>query len=200
MKKLKILKKNIKFRGGLLGLKAFLKLLLLRSIKVGLTPSDAKAPIKDQPLPDDASPTSLSSSYVADSDLEEDPEEDPVDYPVDGGDDDDDFSEDDADDEDEEEAYEEEDVDDEEEHLAPPESSVVPCVNPVPSVEDTYAFETDESAPTPPSPRPRRAGISIRLPPPIAASIEAPIVEYAAAPTLPSPPPSPLTPLSSLLP
>ncbi|GJX38377.1 hypothetical protein Tco_0251680 [Tanacetum coccineum] len=31
MKKLKILKKNIKFRGGLLGLKAFLKLLLLRT-------------------------------------------------------------------------------------------------------------------------------------------------------------------------
>ncbi|GJY56690.1 hypothetical protein Tco_0455805, partial [Tanacetum coccineum] len=37
MKKLEILKKNIKFRGGLLGLKAFLKLLLLRSIIVGST-------------------------------------------------------------------------------------------------------------------------------------------------------------------
>ncbi|GJS44698.1 hypothetical protein Tco_0594819 [Tanacetum coccineum] len=33
MKKLEILKKNIKFRGGLLGLKAFLKLLLLRPIR-----------------------------------------------------------------------------------------------------------------------------------------------------------------------
>ncbi|GJR98371.1 hypothetical protein Tco_0270545 [Tanacetum coccineum] len=32
MKKLEILKKNIKFRGGLLGLKAFLKLLLLRFV------------------------------------------------------------------------------------------------------------------------------------------------------------------------
>ncbi|GKE64155.1 hypothetical protein Tco_1518316 [Tanacetum coccineum] len=32
MKKLEILKKNIKFRGGLLELKAFLKLLLLRSV------------------------------------------------------------------------------------------------------------------------------------------------------------------------
>ncbi|GKE41917.1 hypothetical protein Tco_1469201, partial [Tanacetum coccineum] len=55
-------------------------------------PSDAEAPIVDQPLPDDASPTTLSPSYVADSDseedLEENPEEDPTDYHVDGGDDD----------------------------------------------------------------------------------------------------------------
>ncbi|GJU77655.1 reverse transcriptase domain-containing protein [Tanacetum coccineum] len=37
MKKLEILKKNIKFRGGLLGLKAFLKFLLLRShLEIGL--------------------------------------------------------------------------------------------------------------------------------------------------------------------
>ncbi|GJV21474.1 hypothetical protein Tco_1370494 [Tanacetum coccineum] len=33
MKKLEILKKNIKFRGGLLGLKSFLKLLLLSSTR-----------------------------------------------------------------------------------------------------------------------------------------------------------------------
>ncbi|GKF79615.1 hypothetical protein Tco_0235183, partial [Tanacetum coccineum] len=62
------------------------------------------------------------------------------------------------------------------------------------------AFETDESAPPPPPPRSRRAGISIRLPPPMTASIEARIAEYAASPTPPSPPPSPLTPLSSPLP
>nr|GEX40612.1 putative reverse transcriptase domain-containing protein [Tanacetum cinerariifolium] len=45
-----------------------------------LVPSDAEAPIKDQPLPDDASPTAISPGYVADSDPEEDPEEDLADY------------------------------------------------------------------------------------------------------------------------
>ncbi|GJX91237.1 hypothetical protein Tco_0344563 [Tanacetum coccineum] len=43
-----------------------------------LVPSDAEAPIEDQPLPDDASPTALSPGYVADSNPEEDPEEDPA--------------------------------------------------------------------------------------------------------------------------
>ncbi|GKA47063.1 hypothetical protein Tco_0739946 [Tanacetum coccineum] len=55
-----------------------------------LVPSDAKAPMEDQPLPDDVSPTALSPGYVDDSDSEEDSEEDHADYPADGGDDDDD--------------------------------------------------------------------------------------------------------------
>ncbi|GKG32560.1 hypothetical protein Tco_0430070, partial [Tanacetum coccineum] len=72
-----------------------------------LAPSDAEAPIEDQPpLPDDASPAALSLGYIADSDLEEDPEEDPeedhADYPADGGDDVDDESSDDDDDDEEE--------------------------------------------------------------------------------------------------
>nr|GEU58247.1 cationic amino acid transporter 2, vacuolar-like [Tanacetum cinerariifolium] len=62
---------------------------------------DAEAPIKDQPLPDDASPTALSPGYVADSDLEEDHEEDSADYPADGGDDDNDESSDNDDDDEE---------------------------------------------------------------------------------------------------
>ncbi|GJW52884.1 hypothetical protein Tco_0096969 [Tanacetum coccineum] len=66
-----------------------------------LVPSDAEAPIEDQPLPADASPTAISPGYVADSDPEEDPEEDPADYPADGGDEEEESSEDDADDEDE---------------------------------------------------------------------------------------------------
>ncbi|GKG56834.1 hypothetical protein Tco_0582185, partial [Tanacetum coccineum] len=41
-----------------------------------LVPSDAEAPIKDHPLPDDASPIAISTGYVADSD----PEEDHADY------------------------------------------------------------------------------------------------------------------------
>ncbi|GKF58878.1 hypothetical protein Tco_0175664, partial [Tanacetum coccineum] len=68
-----------------------------------LVPSNVEAPIEDQPIPDNASPTSLSLGYVADSDTEEDldedpkkdPEEDHADYPTDGGDGDDESSDDD---------------------------------------------------------------------------------------------------------
>ncbi|GJV22911.1 hypothetical protein Tco_1375606 [Tanacetum coccineum] len=84
---------------------------------------ELEAPMEDQPLPADASPTALSPGYIADFDPEEDeedPEEDPADHPVDGGDNDDNESSDDDDDDD--------DV-----------------------VKDTEAFETDESASTPPT-------------------------------------------------
>ncbi|GJT23811.1 hypothetical protein Tco_0893748 [Tanacetum coccineum] len=81
-----------------------------------LVPSDAEAPIKDQPLSDDASLTALSSGYVADSDPEEDLEEDHAD----GGDADDESSDDDddddANDEDEEASEDEDDDEEEEEH------------------------------------------------------------------------------------
>ncbi|GKE61708.1 hypothetical protein Tco_1512075 [Tanacetum coccineum] len=109
----------------------------------------------------------LSPGYIADSDLEEDPEEDPeedhADYPVDGGDDDDDDSSDDNDD-DEEEQEDSEDDDEEEEHSALTDSSVVPVDGPVPSAQDTEAYETDESALTAiPSPRRyKAAGIRLR--------------------------------------
>ncbi|GJV30367.1 hypothetical protein Tco_1386815 [Tanacetum coccineum] len=87
-----------------------------------IAPSDAEAPLEDQPLPADDSPTTLSPGYVADSDLDEDPEEDPeedhADYPADRGDDDDDESSDDDDDDDDtddedEEPFEDEDDDEE---------------------------------------------------------------------------------------
>ncbi|GKF15139.1 hypothetical protein Tco_0056601 [Tanacetum coccineum] len=125
-----------------------------------LAPSDAEAPLEDQPLPADASPTALSPGYMADSDLDEDPEEDPeedhVDYPADGGDDDNepsDDDDDDTDDEDEEPFEDEDDDDEEEEHLALADSSVVPVVDLVPSAWDIEAFKTDESEPTPRSPQ-----------------------------------------------
>ncbi|GJW02443.1 hypothetical protein Tco_1561299 [Tanacetum coccineum] len=180
-----------------------------------LVPSDAEAPLEDQPLPIDASPTALSPGYVADSDPDEDPEEDPeedhADYPADGGDDDDEPSDDDDDDTDDEdeEPFEDEDDDEEEEHLAPADSSAIPVVDPVPSAGDTEAFETDESAPTPRSPqiripfaqtRLRRARKTVRLEPPMSPSMEARIAEYVAAPAPPSPPPSPLSPWSPPLP
>ncbi|GKE59634.1 hypothetical protein Tco_1498819 [Tanacetum coccineum] len=158
-----------------------------------LVPSDVEAPLEDQPLPADASPTTLSLGYVADfnpdKDPEEDPEEDHADYPADRGDGEDD--------------------DEEEEHLALADSFAIPVVDHVPSAGDTEAFETDESAPTPRSPqirvlcaqtRLRRARKTVRLEPPMSPSMEARITEYTAAPTPPSPPPSPLSPWSSLLP
>nr|GFA38924.1 hypothetical protein [Tanacetum cinerariifolium] len=96
-----------------------------------LVPSNAEAPIEDQPLPDDASLAALSSGYVTDFDPEEDPEEDPEDdpsdYHADGGYHDDESSRDDDDDKDEEKASKEEDDDDEEEeeHLAPADSFAI---------------------------------------------------------------------------
>ncbi|GJR36702.1 hypothetical protein Tco_1212386 [Tanacetum coccineum] len=133
-----------------------------------LVPSYVEVPIEDQP--DDASPTALSPGYVAYSDPEEDPE-------------------DDVDDEDEEEASEEEEEEDEEEeHLASADSTALHTIDLVSSVEDKEAFEIDEFAPTPPrSPRLRRAGISVRLLPPMAASIEARIIPSPPLPLL-SPP------------
>nr|GEW17895.1 JmjC domain-containing protein [Tanacetum cinerariifolium] len=172
---------------------------------------DAKAPIKDQTLPDDASPTALSPGYIVDFDPEKDPnedlEEDPADILLikemmlmmsgttlikrtnesfdDDDDDDDDVKED----------------EEEEEHLAPADSSDVPTVDPLPLAEDTEAFETDESAPTPvPSPRYHMAWMFVRPQIPMSDTAEALIAEFAYAPTPPSPPPSPISPISSPLP
>ncbi|GJW54570.1 hypothetical protein Tco_0098655 [Tanacetum coccineum] len=161
-------------------------------------------------LLDDASPTALSPGYVADSNPEEDPEEDHVDYPADEGncDDesfDDDDDDDDADDEDED-AYKDEE---EKEHLAPAYSSAVPVVDLVPLAGDIEAFETDEFAPTPPSPRsPQilvplsqtqlcRARKTVRPQTCIPFPSETHVARLLA---LHISPPSSLTPLSSLLP
>ncbi|GJY86468.1 hypothetical protein Tco_0500494 [Tanacetum coccineum] len=175
-----------------------------------LVPYDVEVPLEDQPLPVDASPTTLSPGYVADSDPEEDPEEDHADYPADGGDDGDEPSDDDDDDDDtDDEDKETFDDEEEEEHLALADSSFVPVVDPVPSTGDTKAFVTDEPAPTPRSPQTKvpfaktrlcKARKTVRLEPPMSPSMEARIAEYATAPTPPSPPPSPLSTWSSPLP
>ncbi|GKD41318.1 hypothetical protein Tco_1261525 [Tanacetum coccineum] len=137
------------------------------------------------PLDDDIQPED------DDEDPEEDPEEDHTDYPVDGEDGDDEPSDDDDDDDDTDDEDEEPTEDeDEEEHLAPVDPSAVPVVDHVPSARDTEAFKTDESAPTPRSPqtrvpfsqtRLRKAQKTIRLEPPMSASMEACIAEHAAA-------------------
>ncbi|GJS47643.1 hypothetical protein Tco_0597764 [Tanacetum coccineum] len=85
-----------------------------------LVPSDVEAPLEDQPLPADASPTALSPGYMANSDSDEDPKEDPeedhADYPADGGDGEDEPFDDDDDDDDtnDEEPFEDEDDDEDE--------------------------------------------------------------------------------------
>ncbi|GJW49306.1 putative reverse transcriptase domain-containing protein, partial [Tanacetum coccineum] len=64
---------------------------------------ELEVPMEDHPLSADASPTTLSSGYIADTELEEgeeDHKEDPVDHPADGGENDDNESSGDDDDDD----------------------------------------------------------------------------------------------------
>nr|GEV99636.1 putative reverse transcriptase domain-containing protein [Tanacetum cinerariifolium] len=79
------------------------------------TPKELEAPIVDQPLPTDASPTVLSPGYIDDSDPKED-EKDPEKYPADEGDNDHNESSDDDDDNDDVEKNKEDE--EKEEHLA----------------------------------------------------------------------------------
>ncbi|GJZ63000.1 hypothetical protein Tco_0619421, partial [Tanacetum coccineum] len=144
-----------------------------------------QAPLSpDYPYAADTSPIALSLGYITDSDLEEDPEDEsedgPADYPADEGDDDDDLSGDDVDDEDEEEASKE-DEEEEEEHLAPTDSiAISPIVDLVPSAEETNLQL-----------------LFARSQVPIPFPSEAEVDRLFA---LPTPPPSPLTPLSLPLP
>nr|GFD56318.1 hypothetical protein [Tanacetum cinerariifolium] len=89
---------------------------------------------EDQPLPADASPTTLSPRYVVDSNLkkdEKDPKEDLAYYPADRGNNDDDKSSNDDDDDDD---VEKDEVDkEEEEHLALADPSDVSTNDLVPS-------------------------------------------------------------------
>ncbi|GJU42769.1 reverse transcriptase domain-containing protein [Tanacetum coccineum] len=143
---------------------------------------DEILPAEEQPLPAAASPTADSPGYVPESDSEEepeeddeDPEEDPASYPANGDDDDDDDEEEepsgeDANDEDKDED-EDEDEEEEEEHLASADS-----VPPVHRMTARISIQDEPSI----SPPPRE--------------------EVKRLLALTTPPPSPLTPLSSLLP
>nr|GEU53593.1 hypothetical protein [Tanacetum cinerariifolium] len=111
--------------------------------------------------------------------------EDPED-PADVGDDDESSDEDNDNDEEEQEEQEaSEDDDKEEEHSSLADSSAIPVDGHVPSTEDTEAFETDESAPTPvPSPRRRMTRMSIQPQTPMSATVEALIADAARHPVL----------------
>ncbi|GJW23947.1 putative reverse transcriptase domain-containing protein [Tanacetum coccineum] len=135
---------------------------------------DEILPAEEQPLPAAASPTADSPGYVPESDPEEDdedPEEDPADYPADRDDDDDEEEEPSGDDADDEDEDEDEDEEEEEEHPAPADS--------VPPVHRMTARISIRDEP------------SISLPP---------REEVERLLALTTPPPSPLTPLSSPLP
>ncbi|GKF77668.1 hypothetical protein Tco_0230138, partial [Tanacetum coccineum] len=125
-------------------------------------PSDDDIQVEDQPYADDASPTTESPRYIADSDsMEEDIDMDSINYPDELEDGEEDPEEDlneehepeDDDDDDDTDDGEEDPTEDEEEeeHLALADSYVVPVVDHVPSAGDTEAFETDEFSPTPSS-------------------------------------------------
>ncbi|GJY40060.1 hypothetical protein Tco_0427330 [Tanacetum coccineum] len=109
--------------------------------------------------------------YIAESDQKEILEEDSEEDPID-------YTADTDDDGEDEEEEESSDDDEEEEHLA--HAIALSAVDLVPSAMETELFETDESATTPPPPTAYRRGF------------------YSFF--LPTPPPSPLTPLSSPLP
>ncbi|GKC55508.1 hypothetical protein Tco_1078253 [Tanacetum coccineum] len=140
---------------------------------------DEILPAKEQPLPAAASPTADSPGYVPESDLEEepeadddeDPEEDPTDYPADRDDDDEEEEEPSGDDTDDKDEDDDEDEEEEEEHPAPADS--------VPPVHRMTARISIRDEP------------SISLPP---------REEVERLLALTTPPPSPLTPLSSPLP
>nr|GFA55875.1 hypothetical protein [Tanacetum cinerariifolium] len=121
-----------------------------------LAPSDDEAPLEDQLLPADASPTAASPGYVADSnpneDLEEDLDDDHADYPADGGDGDDEPSDDDDDDDTNDEDEKLFDEEEEEEHLASADSSAIPIVDPFLLAGDIEALEAEEPTPTHGSP------------------------------------------------
>ncbi|GJV19052.1 hypothetical protein Tco_1368072 [Tanacetum coccineum] len=143
-----------------------------------MPPEDEVFPPEEQPLHVVVSPTTNSPGYIADSDPEEDKEdlkedlkEDPTDYPADGGDDDDDESSDE--DEDDDDVEEDENEEEEEEEHPTPANSVPLHVHRV------------------------TARMSVRAQTPISLPSDTEVVRLLAIPT---PPLSPLSILSSLLP
>ncbi|GKE49694.1 hypothetical protein Tco_1480952 [Tanacetum coccineum] len=170
---------------------------------------DEVFPAEEQLLLAAVLPTADLPGYVPESDPEEDseedddedPEEDPADYIANGGDDGDDEDESSDDDDEDDNDVDIEGDEEEEEHLAPADSTAVafPAIEHALSAEETEPFEIDESAATPP-PHPAyrvTARISIRAQIPISLSSDTEVARLLTIPTLP---PSPLSPWSSPLP
>ncbi|GKC03737.1 hypothetical protein Tco_0995347 [Tanacetum coccineum] len=143
-------------------------------------PSDDDSQAEDQPYAEDASPTAESPGYIADSDpMEDDTDTDSIDYPNETGTDEEDEDED-------PEEYPNKEHEPEDEDAKEDESSE--------DSDETGPFEENETAATRPPPRSpqtripfsqtrlRRAQKTVRLKPPMPASMEARIAEHAVAP------------------
>ncbi|GKF90087.1 hypothetical protein Tco_0264050 [Tanacetum coccineum] len=135
-----------------------------------MPPKDDVLPTKEQPLHTAVSPTTNLQGYITESDPEEDSKEDDEDPKKDPADYLDD--KDDDDDEEEEESSRDDADDEEEEHLAPADSSP-PFIHHV------------------------MARMSVRAQTPISLPSDIEVARFLA---IPSPPPSPLSLLSSPLP
>ncbi|GJV79368.1 hypothetical protein Tco_1515238 [Tanacetum coccineum] len=152
-------------------------------------PSDDDIQAEDQPYADDASPTAESPGYIAYSDsIEDDTDTDSIDYPDEPGTDNEDPEDEDEDPE-EDPSEEHEPGDEDAKEDEPSEDS-----------NETEPFEENETAAIPPPPRSphtrvpfsqtrlRRERKTVRLEPPMPASMEARIAEHAATPIPPTSP------------
>nr|GEU97217.1 hypothetical protein [Tanacetum cinerariifolium] len=139
-----------------------------------------------------------SPGYIDESDPDDDPEEDPVDHPADGGDEGDDEDES-SDDDEVDDVYIEGD-EEEGENLAAIDSIAIalPAVDHALSAEETGPFETDESAATPPPHPAYRVTTRMSIRPQTSISLPSD-AEIARLMAIPTPPPSPLSTLSSPL-
>ncbi|GJR11758.1 reverse transcriptase domain-containing protein [Tanacetum coccineum] len=149
-----------------------------------LVPADDDSQAEDQPYAKDASPIAESPGYITDSDLiEDDTDADSIDYPDEPG----------TDNEDEDPEKEpNEEHEPEKEDAKEDESSE--------NSDETEPFKENETAATPPPPRsPQnrtlfsqirlcRARKTVRLAPPMSASMDARIAEHAATPIPPTSP------------
>ncbi|GJX53745.1 hypothetical protein Tco_0282114 [Tanacetum coccineum] len=142
-------------------------------------PSDDDSQTEDQPYAEDAPPTAESPGYIADSDpMEDDTDTDSIDYPNETGTDDEDEDEDPEKDPSKEHEPEDEDAKEDESS----EDS-----------DETEPFEENETVATPPPPRSpqtrtpfsqtclRMVRKTVRLEPPMPASMEAHITKHAVA-------------------
>ncbi|GKE98213.1 hypothetical protein Tco_0021564, partial [Tanacetum coccineum] len=164
-------------------------------------PCDDDSQAEDQPYAKDASPTTESPGYIADSDLmEDDTDVDSIAYLDESGtdDEDEDPEEDPNEEHDPEDKDEDPEEDPSEEHE--PENEDAKEDESSEDSDETKPFEENETAATPPPPRSpqtripfsqirlRRAQKTVRLEPPMPVSIEARIAENAVAPIPPTSP------------
>ncbi|GKD66377.1 hypothetical protein Tco_1308485, partial [Tanacetum coccineum] len=138
-------------------------------------PSDDDIQVEDQPYADDASPTTESPGYIANS---KSMEEDSIDYPDESEDDDEDPEEDDDEDPEEDPSEEHKPEDDDKDPEEDPNEEHEPKdedtreEDPSEVFDETEPFEEDETAVTPPLHEHRGARIYVRPQTPMAASTQ----------------------------